>query len=637
MDVCRCGFDRRSVPIRMREVQVGRTSRGAATRTSTRRLRYLLGTSVIVALVALAVFGLRGWTKAGTIEPTLWPERSAPVQIAAEADQPLSLELVPRAGEPLGPTPQDWQAARDGGSFDTLSPTDRDTALRVAKQLSERGEVNATDIVQAETLFRRYPAEPIVAQLLRSVLGDAADQHRSRGDFSYARSLLERALSLFPDDKNSRRSYLLLLVEISDWPATETAAQQVLAKDPAFPEARSALALSLAGQGRDKDALRALYSALEVVKDTTREPQLKDLRDQIERRLWVSSGCDNSQLPDQARTGDEADRLEKFLALVATCVGGNVGQRLSRFDVAYRRMESGIDASGGGVARIESAEMVGRDVLSVLERGYSTLARVFDHSMTHTIPVVVLETPEYQMTTGAPWWTNSWYDNEDATITIPTGYFSLEVNEEEEAEWCRARKFPDDCWQRRLCLSVARVDDDSWDRCKSNLLEMVLMHETTHAFTGEMTRGYAPDEISEGLAEYMKREVTRNRVDLSTQIEADVERVARWLFPEDDAEAGGQRRHFRDVTLNRILEQLRTSRTAIVDTTLTVYLGGELFVDYLVNLRSMGGIQRLLKTIGAQKSVDAGFEEVFGRGYEGTRREWLDWLRMRWGVGAPRR
>ena len=183
-----------------------------------------------------------------------------------------------------------------------------------------------------------------------------------------------------------------------------------------------------------------------------------------------------------------------------------------------------------------------------------------------------------------------------------------------------------------MCLDIG-VDDDSWDRCKGYRLEILLTHETTHAFIDDIARGYVPKELNEGLASYMEREVTKNHLDLATQILNDLQTVARWTFPNDDE----SQRAWINQKLGPLFEHLRSDRTAHVDTTLSVYTGGELFVSYLVNQRSMGGIQRLLKTVAEKKDLDAGFEDVYGRGYEGTRRAWLDWLRLQWGVGAPRR
>jgi tetratricopeptide (TPR) repeat protein len=572
---------------------------------------------------------VRNWWAAGVVKPARPAQSNAPQDAAVTPGLPPLPRIAPPVTEPPG---QAWDRASEAGLFGDLEPADRTVALGIAQQLGQRGDVSAADIIRTEALFRRYPKDQVVGQLLLSALLAAAENRRSVGDFPTARPLLERAVQVFPADPRAQRAYLSVLVEMRDWPTTETVATMVLQGQPDSPEARQALAYSLAGQGQDREALRAIHAALELVNDNVNEPALRGLSEQIERRLWVSSGCEQSRLPDPARTGEEKQRLEAFLALISSCVGGNVGQRISNFNVAYRRLEGG---STDGVIRLDSPELVGRDVLGLLDRSYAALATALDHRMTHTIPVLVLETEEYQATTGAPLWSGGQYDNDDATITIPTGYFALSVNEEQQAEWCRARKLPDNCWERALCSAI-RVDDDSWDRCRSYRLEMLLTHETTHAFLDDMVRGSLPRELNEGLASYMERTVTKNNVSLTLLILSDLQTVARWLF-SDDQEGRRRQAAWVDQRLEPMIEHLRSDRTAHVETVLSVYTGGELFVDYLVEQRSMGGIRDLLKGIAESKNLDASFESVFGRGYEGTRRAWLDWLRGKWGVGAPRR
>jgi hypothetical protein len=85
------------------------------------------------------------------------------------------------------------------------------------------------------------------------------------------------------------------------------------------------------------------------------------------------------------------------------------------------------------------------------------------------------------------------------------------------------------------------------------------------------------------------------------------------------------------------VEEFRTEGLGQAPTVFTTYTGGELFVEYLERQRGMGGIRSVLKAMATTKSVDAAFEEVYGRSYDGTRRAWLDWLRGQWGVSAPRR
>jgi tetratricopeptide (TPR) repeat protein len=485
------------------------------------------------------------------------------------------------------PASRDWSSAAESGVFAALSPGDRDLAFGIARRLSESGEVPQDDVINAETLLRRYPAEAAVTELLTVVLIRSADQRRSRGGFAQAKALLERASALAPQDRTLRREQLVLLVEMRDWPGAENAARAALAADPADPDARLALALALAARGEDREALRAIYSALEVVRNAVDEPKLRDLRDQIERRLWTLSGCENTQLPDSARTGEAQQRLERFLAALSSCSGGNVGQRLAHFNVGYRRATHSPDPERW--VQVVPIESVGRDVLRLLETQYARVAIALDHKMARTIPVVLLEDAEYHVTTGAPRWAGGQFDNDDGTITLPVNIFQRIVFRDPDLErW--------------------------WDQYKEGWLETVLLHETAHAFIDEATRGAAPRVFHEGLAQVLEREATRDRQ----------ERTTRYMELDN-------------VVLSKAIEEFRTEGLGQAPTVFTTYEGGELFVEYLVKQRGMGGIQSVLKAMASTGSVDGAFEEVYGNSWDGARRAWLDWLRGQWGVSAPRR
>jgi hypothetical protein len=97
------------------------------------------------------------------------------------------------------------------------------------------------------------------------------------------------------------------------------------------------------------------------------------------------------------------------------------------------------------------------------------------------------------------------------------------------------------------------------------------------------------------------------------------------------------RRHDYNVLLSQAVEEFRTEGLGQAPTVFSTYLGGELFVEYLVELRGVGGIQSALKAMAATGGVDSAFQEAYGRSYDGARRAWLDWLRGQWGVSAPRR
>jgi tetratricopeptide (TPR) repeat protein len=555
-------------------------------------------------LVGACVLAVAGWLGYGALRSHLLRELRAEMagkdQATGPAPSPAALvpATAPSPPPPVSPAPppdRDWSAV-ERGTFAVLSAADREQALAVARRLAERGEVTDEDVVRAETLQRRYPAEEALRQLVGAVLTRSAEQKRSRGDFAGARALLERAASLFPADRNVRRSQLVLLVEMRDWPAAEGAARAALAADPRDPDARRALALALAARGQDREALRAIYSALEVVTNAVDEPQLRSLRDQIERRLWATSGCEDSQLPDPARTGEAGQRLEKFLALLSSCSGGSVGQQLSHFSVGYRRATAPPDP--GRWVQVVSIEAVGRDVLRLLEKQYSTLANTLDHAMSRTIPVIILEDAEYRITTGAPAWAGGQFDSDDGTITIPVNVFQRIVFEDPELErW--------------------------WGANRELWIETALMHETAHAFIDEITQGAAPRAFNEGLAKYLEREVTKERQDLTSTLQLELQE----RYGQEQAAA----------LLARAVEEFRTEDLGRSSTVFTTYVGGELFVEYLVKQRGMGGVRSVLDGIASTRSVDAAFDAAYGRSYDGTRRAWLDWLRGQWGVSGPRR
>lgn len=654
LTTCRCGYKRTAAEVVSPGAQAGSPrppARPAAVPArSTSASRGVLVRRVLVGLLVVGALAGLGWVGYGTLRARLLAElrgemtNQSPRADGGPASNPAA-EAAPGAGGPSAgaatgtttpvPLGRDWSQVNQKGTFAALSSADQDLALGIARRLSEKGEVAQDDVINVETLHRHYPAEGVVRELVTSVLLRSADQKRSRGDFAQARTLLDRAATLFPDDRTLRRAQLVLLVEMREWPAVEGAARVALSADPADPEARRALALALAARGDDREALRALYAALEVVSNTVDEPQLRSLRDQIERRLWTTSGCENSQLPDAARTGEAGQRLEKFLALLSSCSGGSVGQQLSHFSVGYRR--TGQPPDSDRWVQVVPIETVGRDVLRLLEKQYSTLATALDYQMQRGVPVVIMEGAEYRVSTGAPVWAGGQFDSDDGTITIPVNIFQRIVFQDPEIE-------------RR------------WNEIKEQWIEKALLHETAHAFIEEMTQGAAPRPFNEGLAQFLEREVTHEREDLVVTLAQGVRKRAEEAYPTDavakeaalqencaschDSRQGRQwvfrdkeeaRRHFSNVLLSKAVEEFRTEGLGQAPTVFTTYQGGELFVEYLVKQRGMGGIQAVLKAMASTKSVDAAFEEVYGRGYDGTRRAWLDWLRGQWGASAPRR
>jgi hypothetical protein len=123
-------------------------------------------------------------------------------------------------------------------------------------------------------------------------------------------------------------------------------------------------------------------------------------------------------------------------------------------------------------------------------------------------------------------------------------------------------------------------------------MEGVLLHELTHAFIFDRSHGLAPHDVHEGFAQYMEGK-----------------RVASLLTPDQmtllaDGRAGGVG---------------------------GFYLMSLSFVEYLLALRGQGGVNELLKDMGATGSVDEAYRQVYGTDSGGAHKAWADHLRQQYG------
>jgi hypothetical protein len=217
---------------------------------------------------------------------------------------------------------------------------------------------------------------------------------------------------------------------------------------------------------------------------------------------------------------------------------GMTEQQLSHFHVRYDG---------------DTHDAVGREILRALERHYATLTATLDHQPAAAIPVILFTREGYYNASGAPVWSGGIYDGIDGRIRIPIGGLSASLT-------------PD--------------------------MDGTLIHELTHAFVADRTRGVAPREIQEGLAQYMEGK-----------------RLASELT--DD-----QMRAFADGRLGGVGG---------------FYLGALSFVEQLVAERGMGGMNDLLKAMGETGDVDEAFKKVQGRGYAAARSDWMGRLRQQHG------
>jgi hypothetical protein len=214
---------------------------------------------------------------------------------------------------------------------------------------------------------------------------------------------------------------------------------------------------------------------------------------------------------------------------------GMTEQRLSHFNVRYDG---------------DAHEDVGREILRVLERHFATLVVAFDHEPKATIPVILFTSQGYYDASGAPAWSGGAFDGSDGRIRVPVGGLTSSLSPE---------------------------------------MDGTLIHELTHAFINDMSRGLAPREVHEGLAQFMEGK-----------------RTSTMLSPAR-------------------LTALADGRMGGVG---GFYISALSYVEHLVSLRGQGGLNDLLRAMGSTGSVDDAFRQVYGEDYLGTRRSWSDRLRL---------
>ncbi len=196
---------------------------------------------------------------------------------------------------------------------------------------------------------------------------------------------------------------------------------------------------------------------------------------------------------------------------------------------------------------------VGREVLRVLDRHYATLVRTFDHQPTEPIPVILLSRESYYTETGAPAWSGGRYDSFDGRVRLPIGGLTASLTSE---------------------------------------IDSTLLHELTHAFVADVSRGVATREIQEGLAQLLEGKRVEDLL-------SDAELAA--LAEGRIRGAGG------------------------------FYLASLSFTQHLVAQRGQGGINDLLVAMAETGNANAAFERVYGRSLESLRRDWETRLRHQYG------
>jgi hypothetical protein len=380
-----------------------------------------------------------------------------------------------------------------------LPDADVQTLVRLGGRLEARAPISGLDLESAEALVRRHPGEPAARATLEALLLAVASQERAERHPENAALRFRRVIELRPDQIPPRAALVASLLEASDWTGAESAARELLGRDPRHPEGLRALGFALMRQDRNREAQEALRASLEARED----PSTRAL---FERVLKAET--------------DERGMTE---------------QRLAHFNVRY----------DGAVH-----EDVGREMLRALERHYATLARTFDHQPATTIPVVLFSEQSYFDATGAPFWSGGQYSHFDGRITIPIGGLTSAL---------------------------------------TPTLDEVLIHEVSHAFIGDLSRGVAPRDVHEGLAQYLEGK-----------------RV--------DAELGPAG-----------LTALAEGRVPGV---WQFYYAALAFVEQLEAERGQGGVNEMLRAMGETGSVDEGFRRVYGRDHTQAAQAWADRIRL---------
>ncbi len=123
-------------------------------------------------------------------------------------------------------------------------------------------------------------------------------------------------------------------------------------------------------------------------------------------------------------------------------------------------------------------------------------------------------------------------------------------------------------------------------------MDGTLLHELTHAFIAARSRGIAPREVHEGLAQLME----------------------------------GKRL---ESMLNR--EQRKALADGRIGGVMGFYLGALSFAEFLMAERGQGGINELLQAMGDTGSVDQAFQKVFNRSYGDELKDWSVRLQRQYG------
>ncbi len=348
-------------------------------------------------------------------------------------------------------------------------------------------------------------------------------------------------------------------------------AEELLGRYPAVPAVGRILedVLELAAQqasrrGRPEEAVRYRERATEL-RPESGGTWLRLLQGHEASGAW-------REAERSARRGLSALPYESFLHLALANALSKQGRDEEAADVLRRRLVSRDDEAAraelarletelrsvAGLARRTSSHFtirfegqedaaLGNALLQVLEDKYSMLARTLGSEPGHEVPVVLYPRETFRSISSAPDWAGGYFSRSDSRIRIGT---------------------------RDLSPGFVPVD-----------LERTLTHELTHAFIHARTRGAVPDEINEGLAQYLSGRRLGYRLD-----------------PGRAAFRDGQMKvdDFYDSALS--------------------------FVEYLLDRYGQSTLNDLLRYAGETGNVDQAFRRAYHQTHDETREEWIKQL-----------
>lgn len=379
--------------------------------------------------------------------------------------------------------------------------------------------------------------------------------------------------TLPPADEATHRSLLQAVEARSEIESSQVdQAEALLARHPEVPEVGAMVervlelaARQAAGRGQRVDAVRYRERAVEL-RPESRGAWLRLVGAHQERGEWPEA-------ERAARRGLSALPDESALHLALARALGRQGRDEDAADVLRRRLAVRDDAAAraelsrletelqsvAGLARRTSSHFtlrfegredaaLGGALLQVLEEKHAMLSRALDFEPDRAIPVLLLPRETFRSASSAPDWAGAYYSRGDGRIRIGT---------------------------RDLSAGFVPVD-----------LERTLTHELVHAFVHARTRGAVPDDVNEGLAQYLS----------------------------------GKRLGYRLDPARAVVRDGRMKVDDFYDSALSL-------VEYLVDRYRQPALNELLRHAGETGSVDQAFRRTFHQTYDETRDEWLRQLR----------